>query len=171
MNTGRKSAPRQNTRQHPLSGKADQDTNTRSRTCQRVLWPGSSLTIPVSISPTPCRRIGKVELVLDCDKMLGRGRSLDGSDLGESPGSHIHNVRPVDHLDGHGAVLPVEVAPVVVEELLAQRHAAGARRSYGVLQRATVFRWEDVVVVIHLGHLGAWNVDPHLRPVARRQLK
>ena len=72
----------------------------------------------------------------------------------------------IDHLHGDLAVLPLQIAPVVVVRVLAERNAArGAQvilRSGNGLDLA---RREDVVIVVHFCHIGPREMHAHLGAV------
>src|SRR4051812_30650537 len=69
--------------------------------------------------------IGEVELMLDCDEVLcGWGVGLDGLDFRRQALDANSIFRGfVENIDGGGAIFPVELAPVVVVEVLVERLA------------------------------------------------
>ena len=92
-----------------------------------MLWPGFSVTMPVSIdAPLFAEGIGEVELVFDGDEVLGGRRvGLDGLDLRrEAFDADAVLGGRIEDVDRGRAVLPVQLAPVVVVEVLVRAAAA-----------------------------------------------
>src|SRR6185437_10588890 len=81
----------------------------------------------VHVSPYFAEWIGEVELVFDCREVLvGRGVHLDGADFRRAA-FDVDTVMGgrIDYLSGDDAVLPLEMAPVVVVKVFGEGASAG----------------------------------------------
>ena len=73
----------------------------------------------------------------------------------------------IDHFDGDRAVLPLQLAPVVVEEVASQGHTVGgAQVIAGAVHRRQLSAWEYIVVAVDFGELGSGYVETGLGSVA-----
>ena len=77
----------------------------------------------------------------------------------------------IDDLHRDDAVLPVEVAPVVVVEVFAERLAAGGAQIILTGDGHELAGGEDVVVVVDLGQHRSGNMEAHLGAVAGGQVE
>ena len=78
----------------------------------------------------------------------------------------------VDDLHRGRVILPVDVAPVVVEEVVAQRHAAGgAQVVAGAFNGKDLAGGEDIVVAVYFSHIVGRNVELDLGAVTRGQVE
>src|ERR1035438_8137360 len=102
----------------------------------------------VHLAPLLAERVGEVVLVLDGYKFRGwRSVHLDCFDFRGNP-FDIDSVvrRRIDYLDRYHAILPIEMTPVIVEEFLGQRYAAGSAEVIaGSLYRRQLPGGEDIV--------------------------
>ena len=125
--------------------------------------------MPVSIVPHALLNgIGEVELIFNGDKALRRRRvGLDGLDLGRDP-FDFHSVLScrIGYRHGDHAVLPIEVAPVVVIEVLVERFAVFSAEVPLTADWHELAGREDVVIAINGGQHRSGNVQAGLGAVA-----